>query len=224
MPRHSRTDVAGEVYHVVNRANGREFIFQNDDDYQSVIQIIEETMKRYPLDIFSFCVMFNHWHFAVRPRADGDIGRFFGSMTQKVTQRWHAYHHSVGTGHLFQGRFRSFLVQTDSYFIQLMKYVEANPLRAKLVARAEDWKWSSLRLRLYAHDLATRILAAWPLEYEGDYLNDVNATLPESFMQQIRHSAKRGTPLGEEGWLKEVVGKYGLEHTIRQRGRPPKIK
>jgi putative transposase len=224
MPRHNRVDVAGEVYHVVNRANGREFIFQTDDDYWSVISIIEETLKRYPLDIFSFCIMSNHWHFAVRPRENGDIGKFFGSMTQKVTQRWHAYHHSVGSGHLFQGRFRSFLVQTDSYFIQLMKYVESNPLRAKMVARAEDWKWSSLHLRLFKRALASKILADWPIEYTGDYVNDINLPMHESFLQQVRHSSARGTPLGEAGWIQDVVKKFGLEHTLRQRGRQFKPK
>jgi len=220
MPRHARTDIAGEVYHIVNRANGREFIFSTDDDYRSVIQAVEETLGRYPLDIFSFCIMSNHWHFAVRPREDGDIGRFFGSLTQKVTQRWHAYHHSVGSGHLFQGRFRSFLVQTDPYFIQLMKYVEGNPIRAKLVARAEDWRWGSLHMRVSDQESAAGILAPWPLEYEGDYLCDVNGILSESFLQQVRHSASRGTPLGEEVWTKNIVEKHGLEHTIRPRGRP----
>jgi putative transposase len=224
MPRHARTDIAGEIYHVVNRANGRGFIFQTDDDYLSVIETIEGALKRHPLDIFSFCIMSNHWHFAVRPHVDGDIGRFFGNMTQKVTQRWHACHHSVGSGHLFQGRFRSFLVQTDPYFIQLMRYIEANPLRAKLVARAEDWRWGSLHLRINGQDAAAKILAAWPLEYEGDYLNDVNVSLPDSFLQRVRHSASRGTPLGEEGWTKDTIERYGLEHTVRQRGRPFKAK
>lgn len=224
MPRQPRIDIAGEVYHIVNRANGREFVFRTDDDYLSVIQTLEETLGRYPLDIYAFCIMSNHWHFAVRPHEDGDIGRFFGSMTQKVTQRWHTCHNSVGTGHLFQGRFRSFLVQADSYSVQLMKYIEANPLRAGLVARAEDWKWGSLRLRLSAHGSATRILAPWPLEYSGDYLSDVNAPMPEPLLRQIRLSASRGTPLGEDIWVKDKVEKFGLEYTVRPRGRQFKNK
>jgi putative transposase len=224
MPRHSRVDIGGEVYHIVNRANGREFIFQNEDDYLSVIYTIEETLKNYPLDIFSFCIMSNHWHFAVRSHEDGDVGKFFGSMTQKVTQRWHAYHRTTGSGHLFQGRFRSFLVQTDAYFIQLMKYVETNPLRANMVEKAEDWKWGSLYQRINRQDLASGILAKWPVEYTGDYLADINKPLSESFLRQVRHSSTCGTPLGDESWMQQIVKKFGLEYTTRQRGRPLKDK
>jgi putative transposase len=115
MPRQSRNDIAGEVYHVINRANARTWIFETDGDYNAVIEALEETLKKIPFDIFTFCIMSNHWHFAVRPNSDGDMGKFFGKFTQKLTQRWHKYHQSVGSGHLFQGRFKSFLVQTDPY-------------------------------------------------------------------------------------------------------------
>jgi putative transposase len=168
--------------------------------------------------------MSNHWHFAVRPHEDGDIGKFFGMMTQKVTQRWHAYHHTTGSGHLFQGRFRSFLVQTDAYFIQLMKYIETNPLRANMVERAEDWKWGSLHLRMNRLDLVSGILAKWPVEYAGDYLTEINKPLTESFLQQVRHSTACGIPLGKESWVQQIVKKFNLEYTTRQRGRPFKVK
>jgi putative transposase len=161
----------------------------------------------------------NHWHFAVRPRADGDIGRFFGKFTQRVTQRWHAFHHTAGSGPLFQGRFKSFLVQTDSYFIQLMKYIEANPLRAKLVERAGNWKWGSLGLRLVGPDLAADILETWPVEHPGKYFDEINRPQPDALLLQIRNSVMRGKPLGDEGWVDEKVENYSLEYTIRNRGR-----
>lgn len=87
MARQPRVDIAGEIYHVINRANARWRIFRKPNDFVAVLGALEEIMDKFPLDIFSFCVMPNHWHFAVRPRQDGDLGRFFGTFTQLVTQR-----------------------------------------------------------------------------------------------------------------------------------------
>lgn len=218
MPRQPRIDVANEIYHVINRANARQFIFNTDDDYYAIFDALRETLAQYPLEIYSFCLMSNHWHFAVKPLHDGDMGRFFGKLTQKVTQRWHAFHHTTGSGHLFQGRFKSFIIQSDSYFIQLMTYIEANPLRAGLVSRAEDWKWGSLYLRQHYPELASRLLAAWPLEYTGDYIKDVNVPLSEPFLLQVRNSVVRGKPLGEESWINDMVRRFELEYTVRNRG------
>lgn len=142
--------------------------------------------------------MSNHWHFAVRPRQDGDMGRFFGKMTQTITQRWHAFRHTAGSGHLFQGRFKTFLVQTDTHFIQLMKYIEANPIRANLVSRAESWKWGSLYARTENADWASRILKPWPVEMPSDYIDEVNRPLPKMTIEQIRGSIIRGRPLGDQ--------------------------
>lgn len=203
---------------MINRANARSFIFETDDDFKAVLETMEETLAKMPLDIFSYCIMSNHWHFAVRPKQDGDMGRFFGKMTQTITQRWHAFHHTTGSGHLFQGRFKTFLVQTDSYFIQLMKYIEANPLRAGLVNRAEDWKWGSLYARRINPEWASKILSCWPVDIPSNYLQGVNQPLPKIFIEQIRGSVTRGRPLGDENWVNSVIGKYSLEHTMRPRG------
>jgi putative transposase len=218
MPRQARIDIAGEVYHVINRANARSSIFKTDGDFKAVLEAIEEISVKIPLEIFSFCIMPNHWHFAVRPMQDGDMGKFFGKLTQTITQRWHAFHHTTGLGHLFQGRFKTFLVQTDPYFIQLMKYIEANPLRAGLVKRAEDWKWGSLYARQTNSALAAKILSAWPVDMPANYLDDVNLPLPKNSLEGIRDSIVRGRPLGTEDWLNRTIGKYGLEYTMRSRG------
>jgi len=218
MPRQPRIDIAGEVYHVINRANARTWIFETDGDYQAVLDSLDETLKKVPLDIFAFCIMSNHWHFAVRPKQDGDMGKFFGKMTQTVTQRWHAFHHTTGTGHLFQGRFKTFLVQTDSYFIQLMKYIEANPLRAGLVEKAEDWKWSSLHARQSNAVFVKNVLSAWPVDMPINYLYDVNQPMPKVYLEQLRNSVVRGRPFGADDWLSKIISKYGLQFTTRSRG------
>jgi putative transposase len=218
MPRQSRVDVAGEVYHVINRANARAQIFKTPNDYQAVMQVLQETLETIPLDIFSFCLMPNHWHFAIRPRNDGDMGKFFGKLTQTITQRWHAFHHTSGMGHLFQGRYKAFLVQTDAYFIQLMKYIEANPLRAGLVVKSEDWGWGSLNIRMTNPELCKILFASWPVDMPPNYPQIVNEPTPKEFLEQLRNSVVRGKPLGGGEWLEKMVREYGLESTIRHRG------
>jgi putative transposase len=160
----------------------------------------------------------NHWHFAVRPKTNGDMGKFFGKFTQKVTQRWHSSHHTAGSGHLFQGRFKSFLVEKDPYFFQLMKYIEANPLRAKIVKEAEEWQWGSLSLRTNSYQ--TTVLSPWPMDMPKDYLKQVNKPLPKLDLKNIRHAVLRSSPLGNKAWVAGKVEKYDLQYTIRREGRP----
>ena len=90
------------------------------------------------------CLMKNHWHFVLWPENDGDLGSFLQRLTITHVTRWQRNYNMVGYGHMYQGRFKSFPVETDDYFYQVMRYTERNALRANLVARAEDWQWGSL--------------------------------------------------------------------------------
>jgi len=220
MARQPRLDIADQIFHVINRSNARWDIFKTNKDFQGVLNSLIETVELIPIDIFAFILMSNHWHFVVRPRKNGDMGKFFGKFTQKATQRWHTKHGSVGTGHLFQGRFKSFLVEKDNYFLQLVKYVEANALRAKMVKQAEDWPWSSLRLRLNNPELAKKILSPWPIDVPRNYLSLVKQPLPKVQLDSIRTSIEKSRPLGGEAWVSKQVGRYDLGYTLRQRGRP----
>jgi len=220
MARQPRVDISDEVYHVINRSNARWRIFKSEKDYQNVLDSLEETLELIPISIYSFCIMPNHWHFAVKPHKNGDLGKFFGKFTQKLTQRWHASHNTAGSGHLFQGRFKSFLVEKDSYFFQLMIYIEANPLRAKMVKRAEDWQWSSLYLRITNPAITEKLLTPWLINIPDNYLKLVNLPLQKEELKNIRHAVLRGSPLGNQSWINSKVKKYDLQYTIRREGRP----
>jgi len=90
----------------------------------------------------------NHWHLIVWPRQDGELSRFVGWLTLTHTQRWPAHRHSQGSGHVYQGRFKSFPVQNEEHFFTACRYVARNALSGKLVQRAEDWPWSGLHRRM----------------------------------------------------------------------------
>ena len=162
MGRPKRAAIGGLVYHVMNRANGRLPMFRKEADYLAFETIMAEARERVDMRILAWCLMPNHWHLVLWPRDDGDLSAFTGWLTLTHTQRWHAHRKSAGTGHLYQGRFKSFPMQDDEHFLTVCRYVERNALRAKLVRRAEAWRWGSLFA--YAHGGAlSELLSAWQI-------------------------------------------------------------
>lgn len=223
MGRPYRTALGGYVYHMLNRANGRLPIFQKDGDYAAMERILAEALAHVPgMRLLAYCLMPNHWHLVVWPQRDGELSDFGHWLTLTHTQRWHAHYHDVGTGHLYQGRFKSFPVCADEHLLQVCRYVERNALRAGLVARAEAWPWGSLWQRALRPRPAKAILSAWPLEIPSDWVKEVNRPQTEAELEALRRSVQRGQPYGEEGWAKRVAVRLGLESTLRARGRPRK--
>jgi putative transposase len=220
MGRPLRAAAGGYVYHVLNRANARMTIFKNDGDYEAFERVLTQAVERMETRLLAYCVMPNHWHLVVWPRKDGELSRFIGWLTLTHTQRWHAHRRSVGSGHVYQGRFKSFPVETDEHYHTVLRYVERNPLRAGLVRRAEQWRWSSLArwLRGSAEDQA--LLSAGPLPRKSSWVEHVNDPLTEAEMAAIRRCVDRGAPFGDGVWHDRTVRKLGLETTLRPRGRP----
>ena len=130
------------VYHVLNRAVARLALFEKDDDYAAFERVLAEAMEKHPTRLLAYQIMPNHWHMVIWPRKDGELPEFVRWLTHTHVMRWHAHYHTAGTGHLYQGRFKSFPVQTNEHFYQLIRYVERNALRANLAKRAQDWRWS----------------------------------------------------------------------------------
>ena len=134
------------------------------------------------------------------------------------TQRWHAHHHTVGTGPLYQGRFKSFPVQEDDHLLTVCRYVERNPLRAGLVPQAETWRWSSLWHRVHASDQL--LLDGWPVAVPKQWVEHVNRPETEAELEAVRRALVRGAPYGDTTWQKATAIQLGLDATLRPRGRP----
>lgn len=224
MPRRARMIVGGLVYHVLNRSNGRTTLFRKAADYEAFARTLAEAHERLPLRILSYCVMPNHWHFVVWPRraADNEVSEFFRWLTVTHTQRWHAHHHTAGSGHLYQGRFKSFPIEQDEHFYTVARYVERNPLRAGLVERAEQWRHGSLWLRTAGTPAERVVLADWPVAMPRQWVEHVNLPQTEAEADAVRRSINKGAPFGGEEWTRRIVSSHGLEHTQRSRGRPRK--
>jgi putative transposase len=227
MPRPPRKVKAGGFYHVLNRGNGRIRIFRNNEDFAAFLEVLAEGMERYPVELHCYCLMGNHWHLLLRPTtatALADLMRWVG-VTH--VRRHHQHYHSRGAGHLYQGRFKSFPIQDDAHFRTVCRYIEANPLRAKIVEAAQDWPHSSLRwwpgigLPTPKEDRPVP-LAQWPVDRPRDWLARVNEAANPTELAQLRESVNRGRPFGDERWVARTAKQQGLSNTLRGPGRPTK--
>lgn len=224
MGRPKRASDGGLIYHVLNRANARMTIFEKEDDYAAFERVLEEAVERTAMRLLAYCVLPNHWHLAVWPREDGELSAFTAWLTLTHTQRWHAQRRTQGSGHVYQGRFKSFPVQDDEHFLTVCRYVERNALRANLVARAEVWRWCSLHRWRSGSALEKALLAPWPLARRPGWVEQVNAPQTEAELARLRTSIQRGRPFGDDTWTERTADRLGLESTLRPRGRPKKPK
>ena len=159
MPRTVRALAANVCYHVLNRGNARAKVFHDDDDFTAFVDLLAEAQRRRPMRVVGYAVMPNHFHLLLWPRADGDLSRWMQWLLTAHVRRHHRRHR--GSGHVWQGRFKAFPIEQDEHFLTVARYVERNALRANLVRRAEDWRWSSLAARISAD--RPGLLADWPV-------------------------------------------------------------
>ena len=220
MSRPPRAAEGGLIYHALNRAVARDTIFADDGDYEAFLRVLTEASARDAMRVLAYCVMPNHFHLVLWPRGDGDLSRFMRWLTMTHTQRWHAHHRSAGTGHLDQGRFKSFPVQDDGHFLTLSRYVERNALRANLVARAEQWRWASLSVIDVPAGPERPTLAAWPVPRPADWVERVNTPLSPLEEDALRRAIRRNQPWGEPEWQERTAARLGLGSTLQPRGRP----
>ncbi|MGE3822144.1 MAG: transposase [Isosphaeraceae bacterium] len=222
MSRPPRASEGGLIYHALNRASARLAIFEGDDDFAAFERVLDEAITRYEMRLLSYCVMPNHFHLVVWPRGDGDLSRFMRWLTMTHAQRWHARRRSAGSGHLYQGRFRSFPVQDDAHLDLVSRYVESNPTRAGLTTRAEHWRWSGLRPRDAQGVAEGPTLGPWPFDRPEDWVDRVNTPLSPSEELGVRLAIQRGQPFGAPDWQVAIASRLGLGSTLRPRGRPRK--
>lgn len=142
MARPLRIEFAGALYHVTSRGNERRPIFRSDQDRWTFLALLEQAARRFRWSVAAYVLMTNHFHLVIQT-ADPNLSR--GMQWLNGTYAAWFNHRHKRTGHLFQGRFHAFLVEKEAYFAELLRYVVLNPVRAKIVARPEDYQWSSYR-------------------------------------------------------------------------------
>jgi len=220
MARVPRVDVGGEIYHCLNRSVGRQQIFTNASDYKLFEDILEEVNDITSVDVLAYTIMPNHFHLVLRPAEDGDLSNFMKRLTVTHTQRYRVKTRTIGTGPVYQGRYKSFLIQEDTHLLTVLRYVERNPLTAKLVNKAEEWEYGSVYRRYCGSSRAKQLLAEWPIPEPEDYLSLVNQPLTPKEYEKIERSKEKGVPCGSDEFILDKVEQYGLQSTQREKGRP----
>ena len=224
MGRPKRADEAGCIYHMLNRANRRMEIFQKEADYEAFERVLTDAVAKYKIELFSYCLMPNHWHLCVRPLVDGELSRFAHWLTLTHTQRYNAHYKSTGEGHLYQGRYKSFPVQDDEHFLTVCRYVERNAFSAELCEAPELWRYGSLFRWVSGTAHEKRLLSAWPIARHRNWVQRVTMALSDKELKRLHWSNARGCPFGEDSWVESVARRFDLEMTMRPRGRPRKFK
>jgi len=223
MARPLRIEFPGAVYHVMARGNARQAIYIDDEDRRCFLRFLGREARQQRWRCHAYCLMSNHWHLILWPERDGDLGAFMQKLTITHVRNWQENRKRVGYGHLYQGRYKSFPVEADEHFYQLVRYAERNALRANLVRRAEDWRWSSLWRRVHGTAEDRRWLSKWPLPQPRSWVDLVNQPQTDEELESIRRSVIRSQPYGKDEWVSQTAKQLGLESTLRSRGRPRTI-
>ncbi len=201
MPRRPRAIVANHCYHILNRANRRAEVFHEPADYHAFVALMMKAQQHDELPILAACLMPNHFHLVVRPARATSISRWIHWL---CTTHVNHYHAKYGTsGRLWQGPYKACLVQTDLYLLTVMRYVERNALTARLVGRAEDWQWGSLRWR--GNAWAPMSLTKPPIDLPTCWPEFVNQPQTAAELAAIRECIDRQKPFGDPEWVIEMA-------------------
>ena len=198
-------------------------LFSKEKDFAAFEGLLEETLKTRAMRVCAYCLLPNHWHFVLWPEGDGDLAAFMQQLTTKHVRRWQLHRKKVGYGHVYQARYKSFPVEGEAYFYQVVRYVERNALRAGLVERAEGWRWSSLWRRTCGTPQEKQLLSDWPVARPRDWCELVNEPQTEAEVEAIRRCVGRGQPYGGEDWVRRTAEQLGLQSTLRAPHRPKKL-
>ena len=218
MPRVARNLADEQVYHIINRGNRREAIFHDHYDYEKFLKLLLEVKEKYSIKCYAYCLMPNHYHLVLYT----PIGENLSLSMHYINSSYVRYYNKKYqlSGHLWQGRYKSFIVQKESYLLTLLRYVEANPLRARIVKDCIDFKYSSAYSRV--KNEGNPLLNDVPIILPTNWHSYINESEKQIDLDHIRNSIERQVPLGDENWQYMICKRYGLESTLRPRGRPKK--
>ena len=215
MARLARVVIPGSPHHVTQRGNRRAPTFFEDSDYILYLKWLSEAASNARTEIWAYCLMPNHVHVILTPEDEQGLRRTFADLHRRYTGFINARH--GWTGHLWQGRFGS-VAMDDAYLANAVRYVAMNPVRAGLVERAEDWRWSSARAHLAGEDDGV-VRVAPVLERVGDFRAFIGDDADAAAFKALRQSETTGRPLGSAGWITALERRTGRTLAPQKRGR-----
>jgi len=220
MARLPRIVLPGIPHHVTQRGNRRERTFFEDGDYDLYLDLLADVAGRAGVEIWSYCLMPNHVHIIAVPRDDDGLRRVFRYVHRHYTGYINA--RLRVTGHLWQGRFSS-VAMDEQHLHAAFRYVALNPVRARLVARPEQWSWSSVRAHLAGQDDPV-VKVAPALDRVGNFKAFLGEDFDEAFTYgALRKAESIGRPVGSPDWLADMEAKTGLSLKPAKRGPKARV-
>lgn len=223
MPRLPRAVFANLPHHVTQRGNRREDIFFTDEDREAYLSWLKEYSEKHQVEILAYCLMTNHIHLIAVPEEDDGLQRVLKPLHMRYAQRINR--ERGWKGHLWQGRFFSSPLD-EAYLWAAIRYVERNPVRAGMVRRAENYRWSSAAAHCgKATDILLNPDSSWNKQFKS--INDWSGWLAEGDeieeIQMLRKNVEKGLPCGTENFIKRLGKLVGRELEYRPQGRPRKV-
>lgn len=229
MARPLRLEFPGALYHLTARGDRGESIVEDDEDRTCLLEVLAQALERFDASCFAYCLMGNHYHFVVQTHR-ANVSRLMRHINGVYTQRYNRRHKQ--RGHVFQGRFKAIVVDRDAYFLEVCRYVDLNPVRAKLVRRPQDWRWSSYRAHVG--------LAGGPLWLQSAQIYGQLAATPSAARRRYAQFVFEGKNvmlwdkalsgqiyLGDEEFVSQIRGRSTMESQsgeIPRAQRRPKLK
>ena len=223
MPRNARKQLQRGCFHVLNRGNQRQTLFHDEQDYALFLDLLTQGQARHNVGLWGYCLMGNHWHLVVEVARIDDLSKWLHWICTRQARLFHLARPELGGGHLYQGRYKSFPIEDEIHLFDVLRYVEANPVRARLVSNARNWLWSSLSVEEVNRGLVPVVrpqLCPWNRDAEWEAA--VNRPLEGEPLKEIQQSLGKGAPFGSLAWRQKIASEQGLQSTIRPPGRPRK--
>ena len=227
MPRMGRIVLPNYPHHIVQRGHNRQVVFAAVEDYQRYVDDLRELKIAFGVKVYAFCLMTNHVHLLLAPdESIAGMGQLMKSLAARMTRYRNRQERRTGT--LWEGRYKSSLVQTETYLLACSRYIELNPVRARMVAAAGDYPWSSYRLRMQPEgnwldsDPCFDALGPTDQQRRGRWQAFVNQVVAPEQLETIRSALQRGQLTGSERFIREIEQITGLRIETRGPGRPRK--
>ncbi len=226
MPRQARLVVPHYPHHIIQRGHNRQVIFAQDADYRYYLSTLQEWKAHYQVKVYAYCLMTNHVHLLLEPGDDPDT---LAQLMKRVAARQTRYVNRLEnrSGTLWESRYKSSPVETESYLLACARYIELNPVRAQMVAEPEEYPWSSFSHRIgkrqepwLDHDPIYLSLGQTSRERARCYHDFVRSGIAEEEWQLIRDAIQRGQLTGSDRFIEEIQARIGKRIESRAPGRP----
>ena len=229
MARLPRLTVPGYPHHLIQRGNNRQAIFATQPDYELLLGLLDENARKYEVDVHAYVLMTNHFHVLATPNTEHGLPLLMQAVGRRYVRHFNRQQGRTGT--LWEGRYRSTLIQADRHLLACMAYMDLNPVRAGLAARAADYPWSSHAhySGLRADKLVTPHSLYWtlgntPFAREAAYAELVAAGISEPQRRALTESTLRGWALGEPDYVADLQKRTERRVAKAQAGRPVRLK